>query len=236
MNIKEVGNDIKKSLGENGMYLLLGGGALLLIVYLLSKGDSSSNLTVASGYSAYPDAVTNANVIIGEVNDHTTNELSALKSQLEDTSSLLQEGDNSILEKIDTSTESITEKINTGTEQLMQSNAENTSSILDTVNKNTNNLSTQISGVENKVNSVVNNTTVNNTQAPKTAKTVKYYEPIKSYKGNSFVDALKKRGVSASMAFRKKIASVNGIKNYTGTAKQNEKLLHLMKKGKLIKP
>ena len=235
MNIKEVGNDIKKSLGGNSMYLLLGGGALLLIVYLLSKSDSSSNLTVATGYSAYPDAVTNANVIIGEVNDHTTNELSALKSQLEDTSSLLQEGDNSILEKIDTSTESITEKIDTGTEQLIQNNAENTSSILDTVNQNTNNLSTQISGVENKVNNVVN-TTVNNTQASKTAKTVKYYEPIKSYKGNSFVDALKKRGVSASMAFRKKIASVNGIKNYTGTAKQNSKLLNLMKKGKLIKP
>lgn len=234
MGITEIGSDIKRAVGGNGMYLLLGGG-LLLIVYLLTKQDSSSNLTVATGYSAYPDAVTNANVIIGEVNDHTTNELSALKSQLEDTSSLLQEGDNSILEKIDTTTESITEKIDTGTEQILKNNAENTSSILDTVNQNTNNISTQISGMENKVNTVVNNTTVTSSTA-NTAKKVKYYEPIKSYKGNSFVDALKKRGVSASMAFRKKIASVNGIKNYTGTAKQNSKLLNLMKKGKLIKP
>ena len=236
MGITEISGDIKRAVGGNGMYLLLGGGALLLIVYLLSKSDSSSNLTVATGYSAYPDAVTNANVIIGEVNDHTTNEISSLKNQLEDTTTLMQEGDNSILEKIDTSTESITEKIDTGTEQILKNNAESTSSILDTVNQNTNNLSTQISGVENKVNNVANNTTVNNTQAHKTAKTVKYYEPIKSYKGNSFVDALKKRGVNASMAFRKKIASVNGIKNYTGTSKQNSKLLHLMKKGKLIKP
>ena len=236
MRITEIGSDIKRAVGGNGMYLLLGGGALLLIVYLLSKGDSGSNLTVATGYSAYPDAVTNANVIIGEVNDHTTNELSALKNQLEDTSALLQEGDNSILEKIDTSTESITEKIDTGTEQILKNNAENTSSILDTVNQNTNNISTQIYGLEKKVNTVSNNTTVNNTQASKTAKTVKYYEPIKTYKGNSFVDALKKRGVNASMAFRKKIASVNGIKNYTGTSKQNSKLLNLMKKGKLIKP
>ena len=235
MNIKEVGNDIKRAVGGNGMYLLLGGG-LLLMVYLLTKQDSSSNLTVATGYSAYPDAVTNANVIIGEVNDHTTNELSLLKSQLDDTTSLLQEGDNSILEKIDTSTESITEKIDTGTEQILKNNAESTSSILDTVTQNTNNLSTQISGLENKVNTTVNNTTVNNTQATKTAKTVKYYEPIKSYKGNSFVDALKKRGVNTSMSFRKKIAKANGIKNYTGTVKQNSKLLNLMKKGKLIKP
>ena len=229
MNIKEIGNDVKKSLGGNGMYLLLGGGALLLI-YLLSKGDSSSNLTVATGYSAYPDAVTNANVIIGEVNDHTTNELSLLKNQLEDTSSLLQEGDNSILEKIDTTTESITEKIDTGTEQIIKNNAENTSSILDTVQQNTNNLSTQISSASKKVNTV-NNTTVNN---PK--KSNKKYFKKTSYSGKSFVDALKKRGVNSSMSFRNKIAKANGIKNYTGTAKQNTKLLNLMKKGKLIKP
>ena len=230
MNIKEVGNDIKKSLGGNGMYLLLGGGALLLIVYLLSKSDSGSNLTVAAGYSAYPDAVTNANVIIGEVNDHTTNELSALKNQLEDTSSLLQEGDNSILEKIDTTTESITEKIDTGTEQILKSNAENTSSILDTVNQNTNNPSTQISSVGKKVNTV-SNTTVNNSK-----KSNKKYFKKTSYSGKSFVDSLKNRGVNSSMSFRKKIAKANGIKNYTGTAKQNTKLLNLMKKGKLIKP
>ena len=224
MGITEISSDIKRAVGGNGVYLLLGGGALLLIVYLLSKSDSSSNLTVATGYSAYPDAVTNANVIIGEVNDHTTNELSTLKNQLEDTTTLIQEGDNSILEKIDTTTESITEKIDTGTEQIIKNNAENTSSILDTVNKNTNNLSTQISRVENKV-----------TKGQKTDK-VKYYSPIKSYKGNSFVDALKKRGVNSSMSFRKKIAKANGIKNYTGTAKQNSKLLNLMKKGKLVKP
>ena len=230
MNIKEVGNDIKKSLGGNGMYLLLGGGALLLIVYLLSEADSGSNLTVATGYSAYPDAVTNANVIIGEVNDHTTNELSLLKEQLNDTNSLMQEGDNSILEKIDTSTESITEKIDTGTEQILKSNAENTSSILDTVNQNTNNISTQISSVGKKVNTV-NNTTVNNSKKS----TKKYYKKT-SYSGKSFVDALKKRGVNSSMSFRKKIANANGIKNYTGTAKQNTKLLNLMKKGKLVKP
>ena len=230
MNIKEVGSDIKRAVGGNGMYLLLGGGALLFIVYLLSRNDSSSNLTVATGYSAYPDAVTNANVIIGEVNDHTTNELSLLKGQLEDTSSLLQEGDNSILEKIDTTTESITEKIDTGTEQILKSNAENTTSILDTVQQNTNNLSTQISSVGKKVNTV-NNTTVNNSK-----KSTKKYFKKTSYSGKSFVDALKNRGVNSSMSFRKKIAKANGIKNYTGTAKQNTKLLNLMKKGKLIKP
>ena len=69
-----------------------------------------------------------------------------------------------------------------------------------------------------------------------TKKTVKYYNAIKSYKGNSIAEALKKRGVDSSFEFRKKIAKVNGILNYTGTAKQNLYLLELMRQGKLIKP
>ena len=247
MGITEISSDIKRAVGGNGMYLLLGGGALLLIVYLLSKGDSGSNLTVATGYSAYPDAVTNANVIIGEVNDHTTNELSLLKGQLEDTSSLLQEGDNSILEKIDTSTESITDKISTSTENMVNKSTENTSSIINVIDKNTNDITTGIDSLSAKV-STVNNTVnktyqtlkqkaTNKSSGSKTAsKNVKYFNKITSYKGNSFADALKKRGVSSSFSYRKKIAKANGIKNYTGTASQNTKLLKLMKKGKLIKP
>ena len=64
----------------------------------------------------------------------------------------------------------------------------------------------------------------------------KYYNAIKSYKGDSIVEALNKRGVDSSFEFRKKIAKVNGILNYTGTAKQNLYLLNLMRQGKLIKP
>lgn len=69
-----------------------------------------------------------------------------------------------------------------------------------------------------------------------TKKTVKYYNAIKSYTGDSIVDALKKRGVDSSFRFRKKIAVANGITNYTGTVEQNLYLLGLMRKGKLIKP
>ena len=53
----------------------------------------------------------------------------------------------------------------------------------------------------------------------------------------SLVDALSKVGVKdTSKAYRKKIATANGVKNYTGTALQNMKLLNLLKAGKLIKP
>ena len=53
----------------------------------------------------------------------------------------------------------------------------------------------------------------------------------------SLVDALSSVGVKdTSKTYRKKIATANGIKNYSGTALQNLKLLNLLKSGKLIKP
>ncbi len=52
----------------------------------------------------------------------------------------------------------------------------------------------------------------------------------------SIVDALKHGGYESSLAYRKKIASANNIKNYNGAAAQNVQMLNLMKNGKLIKP
>ena len=57
-----------------------------------------------------------------------------------------------------------------------------------------------------------------------------------SAKETSLVDGLKSVGVkNPTLAYRKKIATLNGIKNYDGDAKDNEKMLALLKKGKLIK-
>ena len=53
------------------------------------------------------------------------------------------------------------------------------------------------------------------------------------YKGNSIVDALKSIGVDSSFGNRKNLALKNGINNYSGTAKENTKLLNLLKKGQL---
>lgn len=52
----------------------------------------------------------------------------------------------------------------------------------------------------------------------------------------SIVDCLKSIGVDSSFAYRKRIASKNGVANYKGSATQNDKLVSLGKKGKLIKP
>lgn len=61
---------------------------------------------------------------------------------------------------------------------------------------------------------------------------------FKQYTGNSLsiVDALKSIGENSSFTNRNKIASANGITNYMGTSTQNNRLLTLLKEGKLIKP
>lgn len=69
----------------------------------------------------------------------------------------------------------------------------------------------------------------------KPVKTKIAYYP--KYKGEtvSLVDALKSLRINSSKRNRERIATLNGIKNYKGTATQNTRLLNLLKKGKLIK-
>ena len=72
------------------------------------------------------------------------------------------------------------------------------------------------------------------TEPEKPKESKKYYP---KYTGNSvsIVDALVSLGVDASFSHRKKIAKANGITGYIGKAKQNIKMLDLLKAGKLIK-
>ena len=57
-----------------------------------------------------------------------------------------------------------------------------------------------------------------------------------AFTDTSIVDGLKSIGVDTGKGYRKQIAKVNGITNYTGTSEQNIKLLKLAKNGKLVKP
>lgn len=55
-------------------------------------------------------------------------------------------------------------------------------------------------------------------------------------KHTSLVDALRSIGAKSDFAYRKVIASENGISGYIGSSKQNTAMLKLLKDGKLIKP
>lgn len=69
----------------------------------------------------------------------------------------------------------------------------------------------------------------------KKSTSLKYF---KDYKGDSesIVDALEAIGAKSDFSYRKKIAAKNKVKDYKGTPEQNEKMLALLKKGKLVKP
>ena len=72
-----------------------------------------------------------------------------------------------------------------------------------------------------------------------TAPTTNYF-PKYNGKSNSLVDSLKSLGINSALSYRGKIAQANGIVKksalYIGLKSHNEKMLDLLKKGKLIKP
>lgn len=132
MNIKEIPERINESFGGYGGIILLGAVALIFISNLGNDSDEET-MVAPSGYSAYPDAVTNANVIIGQVNDHTTAEIKNLGNELNDNISNSAE---SVLGKIDTSTDSITNKIGTATDDIKKSQTDSTKTLTDVINAN----------------------------------------------------------------------------------------------------
>ena len=69
---------------------------------------------------------------------------------------------------------------------------------------------------------------VNEILAPKVT-----YLSNPSYNGVSIVDALNQIEVDSSYGYRARLAEVNDISNYRGSAEQNTKLLNLLKKGTL---
>ena len=68
--IKEVFSDIREKIGDKGFFIFIG-VAVIFGLYNLVKGSSNSedNLTPVTTISSYPDAVTNANVIIDTLQD-----------------------------------------------------------------------------------------------------------------------------------------------------------------------
>lgn len=74
------------------------------------------------------------------------------------------------------------------------------------------------------------------TESKPIKKPILNYFPKYTGKTVSIVDALNSIGATSSYAYRKTIASANGIAGYKGTAAQNTKMLNLLKTGKLLKP
>lgn len=79
-------------------------------------------------------------------------------------------------------------------------------------------------------------TNVSPTAKPQANGSRETYFPVFKSSSCSIVDCLKSIGVDSSYSYRQRIASKNGVDNYRGSAPQNDKLVSLGKKGKLMKP
>ena len=98
--IKEVIEDFKdgaeKTLGKNGfLYICIGIGVIFLIAYLSQDKQESASYTTATSYSSYPDAVTNANVIIDTLQDSIAYSEDNIKEYVQDS---LEATNNYVLE------------------------------------------------------------------------------------------------------------------------------------------
>ena len=259
--IEEVIEDVQEVVKDN-KGLVIGGIAVIVIIVLLSKNNSgntdSEEYQLATSYSSYPDAVTNANTIIDslqgsidasdlDMKEFMSDNFTVAKDYMSEGLEKVVETNNKLQDTTIQSTDTIRNDINTVNTKV--DNVQNylTTTVtpkVDTVQKSVNTVKNTVTSTAKSVKKVESNTNkikkaVSTAKPKATAKTTPKTnsKTIKktSYKGNSIVDGLKSVGVNSSYDNRKKIAQANGIKNYTGTASQNTALLNKLKKGTLKK-
>ena len=266
--IEEVIDDVTEVVKDN-KGLVIGGVAVIILIVLLSKNNSGNTdneeYQLATSYSSYPDAVTNANTIIDslqgsidasdlDIKEFMTDNFTVTKDYISDGLDKVIETNNKLQDTTIQSTDTIRNDISNVSTKV--DNVQNY--LTTTVTPKVDTVQKTVSTVNNTVNTV-KNTVTNTAKSVKkvesnTNKIKKAVAPAKpkatakttpktknktikktNYKGNSIVDGLKSVGVNSSYDNRKKIAKANGIKNYTGTAKQNTELLNKLKKGTLKK-
>lgn len=93
----------------------------------------------------------------------------------------------------------------------------------------------EVRGLKKKTSTPTTSTTTKSTSGKTATVTQRYFKKYTG-KSSSIVDGLVAVGADFSFAYRKKIATANGIKNYIGEPTQNLKLLNLLKQGRLIMP
>ena len=267
--IEEVIDDVQEVVKDN-KGLVIGGVAVIVLIVLLTKnngGNSSDSeeYQLATSYSSYPDAVTNANTIIDslqgsidasdlDMKEFMSDNFTVAKDYISDGLDKVIETNNKLQDTTIQSTDTIRNDI--GAVSTKVDNVQNylTTTVtpkVDTVQKTVSTVNNTVNTVKNTVTDTAKSVKKVESNTNKIKKSVSKAKPkatakttpktntktIKktNYKGDSIVDGLKSVGVNSSYDNRKKIAQANGIKNYTGTAKQNTELLNKLKKGTLKK-
>ena len=259
--IEEVIEDVQEVVKDN-KGLVIGGIAVIFLIVLLTKNNSdntdSEEYQLATSYSSYPDAVTNANTIIDslqgsidasdlDIKEFMSDNFSVTKDYISDGLDKVIETNNKLQDTTIQSTDTIRNDIstvNTKVDNVQNYLTTTVTPKVDRVQKTVNTVNNTVTNTAKTVKKVESNTnkikkavarSKPKTTAKTTPKTSSKTIKKSNYKGNSIVDGLKSVGVNSSYSNRKKIAQANGIKNYTGTPSQNTVLLNKLKKGTLKK-
>lgn len=270
MEITKVGKELGGKLSKNSVPLALGIGGVILVFALSANKNQGVEMVTPTGYTSYPDAVTNANVIIGEVNSNTRAEVDravdaigaaqdsildkvtdnheVIIGRLDDTDNYIKDGMAEILDKTQQNHDTVMGAITDSKGEIIGQIATAEQSIITNNNAQTDainsNINTQLSNSLNNFKGFGGLGSLNPNDAVNAVKEkiqhvfldmTEYFSPLQKSHPN-LAHALKARGLSYSLNARKKIAAANGIKNYTGTKKQDNKLLKLWSQGKLQKP
>lgn len=225
-SIKEVVEDIKDSVGDNGfMWIIVGVGALF-VISLLKDSGSGTTYTAPTSYASYPDAVTNANVIIDTLQNNIEYSEQNIKEYIDDGLTETNANINSQFEYLNdymnegfAKQEELSNKIYDSTmngfgeikEQLVDVNA-NVSSVGSVVSSSFSSMSSTIGALQSQLDSVqssVNDvtTTVNKIDSTTT-------------KTNTTANAIQK-ATSTSTTKASTSTSVGTTKTTTSTLKTN---------------
>ena len=283
MGIEKVRENLSSMFSGNKGRIAIAGVAGIALFALIKNLNETTKMTVVAptGYTSYPDADKNANVIMDSINQHTTYENTLTRDKIKEesdsmrddlaqfgdyvtgrfdsTDSYIKDGLENMNKNLTTMGDSLSNQMNTGFKNLggkvdsltnkVNGVQSTTDKILTGVNKNQSaldKLKKEQSTISDKLDAVNKNLKDSLTKPPRATGNNDYFKKFQyggAWDSNSIVDGMKSIGIFSYGGYRmgdwramKEIAEANGIKNYTGTAEQNTKLVALGKSGKLLKP
>ena len=251
--IQEVFDDLKDGLGKKG-FLIFIAVAVIFGLYNLFKGSGSSDgdLVPVTSVTSYPDAVTNANVIIDSIQNSIDYSEGVILENIQGLGSTI---DTTLQENFQATNDYINAGLNSQ-EKLFNENMDEIHGILEGLTTNKGSSGSSSSGssssgsttvtkpVEDIKNDLNNQTTTKpststtTTTKPATSTASYYTYTTKSglNTSTSIVDALKATGADSSFSNRAQIYYANGgTGTYTGSASQNVSMLNKLKAGTLKK-
>lgn len=134
---------LEEIFGKKGVWIVaaIAGGAFLIALLSGKNNEGETTLVSPTAYSSYPDAVTNANVIIDSVNEYTDFSAGQILDKIESTNGYIENGLNDLKESMNSGFGSMNDAFDD-----LDADMESIKTDLSGIKTNTNTLLTRPSG------------------------------------------------------------------------------------------